>query len=73
MGSTLMSAGRSSLIFSERPVSSSPPVKYVTLFDRDAVVIGQNAANPHRRGHLVLGRADPLADQVLRLADSAGR
>ena len=41
--------------------------------DGNAVMLGQDSANPHRRRHLVLGRSDPLADQVLRLADAGAR
>ena len=37
--------------------------------DRHPIVIGEDPANPHRCGHLVLGRAYALADQVLRLAN----
>ena len=33
----------------------------------DAVVILQDPAYPHRRRHLVFGRGDALADEVLRL------
>ena len=73
MRRTRIFGGRSSLSFSSRPGSSSPPVKYSTLVGRDAVVVLQDAADPHRRGHLVLGHADALADQVLRLADAALR
>ncbi len=41
--------------------------------DGHAVVLGEDAADPHRRRHLVLGRPDALADQVLRLADAGVR
>ena len=37
----------------------------------DAVFVGEDAADPDRRGHLVFGHAEALADQVLRLADAA--
>src|SRR2546428_5011833 len=36
----------------------------------DAVLVLQNPANPYWRGHLVFGRGDALADQLLRLLDS---
>jgi hypothetical protein len=39
----------------------------------DAVLVGQDAANPHRRGHLVFRHADALAHQVLRALDPAFR
>lgn len=38
--------------------------------DRHAVLVLQDAADPGRRGHLVLGTADLPADQVLRRADA---
>src|SRR6266571_1582233 len=41
--------------------------------DLHAVVVRQNAADPDRRGHLVLGNADTLALQFFRLADAALR
>ena len=41
--------------------------------DRHAVFVAQDAANPNRRGHLIFGAADALADQILRLANSAVR
>ncbi len=40
--------------------------------DRNAVVVGEDAADPHRGGHLVLGIADALADQIDRFANPAG-
>jgi len=39
--------------------------------DPHAVVVGQDAADPHRRRHLVLRHADALALQVLGAADAA--
>jgi hypothetical protein len=38
--------------------------------DRHAVVVGEDAADPGRRGHLVFGIADAAADQVLGLPDA---
>ena len=39
--------------------------------DGNAVFVAQNPANPYRRGHLIFGIANALADQVLGLADAA--
>src|SRR5467141_3253757 len=39
----------------------------------DAVLVLQDSANPHGRGHLVLRDADSLAGELLRLADAALR
>ena len=38
--------------------------------DGHPVMIRENAPDPDRRRHLILGVADPLADQILRLFDA---
>ena len=55
---------------SSRPGSSWPPLRQWMSVGLHAVFVLQHAAHPDHRGDLVLGQADALAAQVVRLADA---
>ncbi len=66
-----MRGGRSRASFSARPGSSSTAGVVGRAVGRDAVLVGQDPADPDHRRQLVFGIADSPPGELLRFGDAA--
>jgi len=70
LGASLSPGARSALFVAGGPGLLLAAGRVAHAVDRHVVVVGQDAADPHRGRHLIFGVADALADQVFRLVDA---